>query len=318
MARIRSVHPSLFTDEAWVSCSPLARLLYIGLWTDADDQGLFEWKPLQIRMRLLPGDTADVPALLAELVQVNLIAPLESGGKKLGAIRYFRKFQRPKKPNATFVLPREWVNYVGLGDGDQEPDSDDASPVPHQFPPEGEKPPQMEDGGWRMEQPPNPPMGDVRSDRFAEGWSAYPIAGRGNHGPARSEAEWPGAVDRAGGEDALIGAIKAHAAQLATDGGRAKSFDRWLRDDGFAAYLGLPGAKPISAWSGPQDVWQVVSRAMGEDQARGYLAHCRWQEGPVKAIIAPHEFAASKLRSGAGPAVGGLGIQIITEGEKAA
>jgi hypothetical protein len=55
MARIRSVHPSLFTDEAWVSCSPLARVLYIGLLTDADDQGLFEWKPIQIKMRLLAG-----------------------------------------------------------------------------------------------------------------------------------------------------------------------------------------------------------------------------------------------------------------------
>lgn len=166
--------------------------------------------------------------------------------------------------------------------------------------------------------PPNPPSGGVRSDRFAEGWGAYPIAGRGNHGPARSEAEWPAAVDRAGGEDALIGAIKAHAAQLAADGGRVKSFDRWLRDDGFAAYLGQPGTKPVTAWSGPQDIWQAVSRAMGEDQARGYLAQCRWQDGPVKAIIAPHEFAAGKLRSGAGAAIGGLGIQIIIEGERAA
>src|ERR1700761_2442463 len=123
MARIRSVHPSLFTDEAWVSCSPLARVLYIGLMTDADDQGLFEWKPLQIRMRLLPGDNADVSELLGELAAVNLIASLESGGKKLGAIRYFRKFQRPKKPNSLFVLPPEWASYVGLGEGGAEPDA---------------------------------------------------------------------------------------------------------------------------------------------------------------------------------------------------
>lgn len=149
MARIRSVHPSLFTDEAWVSCTPLARLLYIGLWTDADDQGLFEWKPLQIKMRLLPGDDADVPALLAELVDANLIAGLESGGKKLGAIRYFRKFQRPKKPNSTFVLPAEWANYVGLGAGDAEPAEGQEAVVPHQFPTEEEKSPQMEDGGGR-------------------------------------------------------------------------------------------------------------------------------------------------------------------------
>lgn len=152
MARIRSVHPSLFTDEAWVSCAPLARLLYIGLWTDADDQGLFEWKPLQIRMRLLPGDSADVAALLAELVTANLIAELEAGGKKLGAIRYFRRFQRPKKPNAVFVLPAEWRTYVGLDGGNGEPPAGEEAPVPNQFPTEGENPPQMEDGGGRREE----------------------------------------------------------------------------------------------------------------------------------------------------------------------
>lgn len=147
MARIRSVHPSLFTDEAWVTCSPMARLLYIGLWTDADDQGLFEWKPLQIRMRLLPGDNADVEALLQEMVTVDLIAILNSGGKKLGAIQNFRKFQRPKKPNKIFVLPAEWVEYVGLGELGSEPGGDDDAPVGNRFHPEPEIAPQMEDGG---------------------------------------------------------------------------------------------------------------------------------------------------------------------------
>lgn len=152
MARIRSVHPSLFTDEAWVSCSPLARILYIGLMCDADDQGLFEWKPLQIKMRLLPGDAAEVQTLLAELVTVNLIAELQSGGKRLGAIRYFRKFQRPKKPNATFVLPPDWVDYVGLKARGSEASEDEDEQVPHQFPTGSELTQQREDGGWRMEE----------------------------------------------------------------------------------------------------------------------------------------------------------------------
>src|SRR4051794_19179480 len=38
-ARIRSIHPRLFTDEAFVSCLPLARLLLLGIWTEADDHG---------------------------------------------------------------------------------------------------------------------------------------------------------------------------------------------------------------------------------------------------------------------------------------
>lgn len=144
MARIRSVHPSLFTDEAWVSCSPLARILYIGLWTDADDQGAFEWKPLQIKMRLLPGDTGDVPAMLAEMEGCGLIRSYEVGGKRYGAIANFRKFQRPQKPNAIHPLPDFIAEYVGLSATDPEPLPDQSHTDPVIVP-------QMEDGGGRVE-----------------------------------------------------------------------------------------------------------------------------------------------------------------------
>ena len=39
MARIRSVHPGLWTDEAFVSASPMARLFCIGLWGGASKRG---------------------------------------------------------------------------------------------------------------------------------------------------------------------------------------------------------------------------------------------------------------------------------------
>lgn len=147
MARIRSVHPSLFTDEAWVSCSTIARILYIGLWTDADDQGLFEWKPLQLKMRLLPADAANVADLLEELAGVNLLCRFDTGTGSFGAIRDFRRFQRPKKPNSVHLLPPELRTYVGLTDDGSEPAPSQPPAVPHQFPTEGEKSPQMEDGG---------------------------------------------------------------------------------------------------------------------------------------------------------------------------
>lgn len=140
MARIRSIHPGLFTDEAWVSCSPLARVLIIGLWTEADDQGIFEWKPLTIKMRLLAVDQVDVSALLDELVRNKLIQSFEHGDKKYGAIRNFQKYQRPKKPNYIHPVPNHLRTYLGMK-------IDGSEPVPNQFPTGGENPPQMEDGG---------------------------------------------------------------------------------------------------------------------------------------------------------------------------
>ena len=58
MARIRSLHPGQWTDEAFVAVSPLARLLALGLRNEADDEGVFPWKPVTLRMRLLPADNA--------------------------------------------------------------------------------------------------------------------------------------------------------------------------------------------------------------------------------------------------------------------
>ena len=154
MARIRSLHPGWFTDEAVLSCSPLARILVLGLWTEADDKGVFEWKPVQLKVRILPVDTADAAALLDELASFDLVRRFEVAGKSYGAVRNFRRWQRPKKPNSLHPLPSELHLYVGLP-------PENSEPVRNQFGTGGEKSPQMEDVGCRREeeggrtQPPN-------------------------------------------------------------------------------------------------------------------------------------------------------------------
>lgn len=167
MARIRSIHPGFFTDERWVSVSPLARLLGIGIWTECDDQGAFEWKPLQMKMRLFAADSVDVAPLLEELAAADLVRSYEHEGRKFGAVRNFRRFQRPKKPNCIHFMPPEFRTYVGLsgpssepdedqGGGGSEPDAVKGMPVPKRGEPEvvkaasvpqkGELAKQMEDG----------------------------------------------------------------------------------------------------------------------------------------------------------------------------
>lgn len=159
MARIRSVHPGLFTDEAFVSASPLARLLWIGIWTECDDQGAFEWKPITLKMRLLPVDNADVPALLDELADLDMVRRYVVDGRNYGVVRNFARFQRPKKPNSVFPIPDEFRTYLGSSVPSSEPDDDEGghgSPPPPRnpppVPPKGEITPQMEDGGGRGEE----------------------------------------------------------------------------------------------------------------------------------------------------------------------
>ncbi|WP_066268970.1 hypothetical protein [Blastomonas sp. CCH3-A3] len=102
MSRIRSVHPGLWTDEQFVSLSPMARLLFIGIWNECDDKGSFIWSPIQLKMRLFAADNVDVASLLSELVAVGVVIQYEISGKSYGAVRNFCKFQRPKKPNDVY------------------------------------------------------------------------------------------------------------------------------------------------------------------------------------------------------------------------
>ena len=151
MARIRSIHPGLFTDEDFVVLSDAAQILYVGLLTECDDQGAFEWKPIQIRIKLRPGKDGPVDALLEELVAVKRIMSYEHDGRKYGLVRNFQRYQRPKKPNSVHFIPEELRTFLGCREESSEPKPVKRPPVPHQFPTGGEKPPQMEDGGGRMD-----------------------------------------------------------------------------------------------------------------------------------------------------------------------
>lgn len=144
MSRIRSIHPGLWTDEAFVSLSPMARLMLLGIWNECDDMGSFAWAPLTLKMRILPGDNADACALLAEMVEARAVMKYEVGGKSYGAVRNFCQFQRPKKPNSICPQTEEVRNWVNI---QARSTRDGGEAVPNQLPTEEEKPRQMEDGG---------------------------------------------------------------------------------------------------------------------------------------------------------------------------
>lgn len=143
MARIRSIHPGLFTDEAFAGLSMAARVLLLGIWTESDDQGVFEWKPISLKMRLFPVDNVNVASLLEELSGANVIRNFSFEGKPLGAVRNFCKYQRPKTPKYRLINSAGLRTYLSS-----------KYPIPEtpmvqltEFPQNGEMPPQMEDGG---------------------------------------------------------------------------------------------------------------------------------------------------------------------------
>ena len=67
MPRIRSLKPEFFTDSDLGKLSPLARILYEGLWCHADKNGHLPHKADELKVKILPWDDVNVVALLDEL-----------------------------------------------------------------------------------------------------------------------------------------------------------------------------------------------------------------------------------------------------------
>lgn len=106
MARIRSIKPEFWQDELVGTLPVHARLLFIGLWTIADDDGRFRANPRFVQAQVFPYDAAaDVPAALAELERVGRIQLYEADGQAFGWVRKFKEHQRIDKPKPSSHPP---------------------------------------------------------------------------------------------------------------------------------------------------------------------------------------------------------------------
>jgi hypothetical protein len=129
MSRIRSIHPGLWTDETFAALSDAALNFYFGLLNEADDAGIFEWKPVQLRMRLRPSKDGSVDPLLEELEAADVIRRFPLGGRLYGAIRNFCKYQRPKFPKFVHPTTSDIANYVA-SKALATPEEDSSTPLP--------------------------------------------------------------------------------------------------------------------------------------------------------------------------------------------
>jgi hypothetical protein len=94
MARTRSIKPSFFKNEFLAECEPMARLLFIGLWTLADRDGRLECRPLRIKAELFPYDNCDIIKLLGQLQSNGFVHAYESQGTTILEIPKFCDHQR--------------------------------------------------------------------------------------------------------------------------------------------------------------------------------------------------------------------------------
>jgi D-ribose pyranose/furanose isomerase RbsD len=102
MARRRVIDPDFFLDEEVSAISPLARLLYIGLWTVCDDNyATLPYREQWIKVQALPYDSkADVGKLIVELVEIGKVIPFRAeDGERYLYLKNFLKHQRIDRPS---------------------------------------------------------------------------------------------------------------------------------------------------------------------------------------------------------------------------
>ncbi len=110
MARKRMIDPSVWTDEGMAELTPRQQLLYIGLFSNADDDGRMKCSPSALRLALptvyagidLAEIGTDLHAVCAVMRQIVTYCV---DGREYLAFRNYRKWQRIDKPSGSVLPP---------------------------------------------------------------------------------------------------------------------------------------------------------------------------------------------------------------------
>lgn len=125
MARSRNIKPGFFCNEVLAEMDFATRLLFIGLWTEADRDGKLEDRPKKIKMALFPDDSVDVDSMLNVLHVGDLITRYSVGALKVIKINAWAKHQSPHHTEKKSILPdnhESQVNNATLTVKEQEQD----------------------------------------------------------------------------------------------------------------------------------------------------------------------------------------------------
>lgn len=244
MARIRSIKPEFFTSLTIAQLSFTARLTFIGMWTEADDEGrlLYDARLLKGAIWALDERTADdVDSDVRELTEVSLITQYTVGARVYIQINGWKEHQKVNRPSESKYPP---------------PPPVDNPTFPHDFAAgesslnvHGDFTGGKEQGTGNREQGNNVQPSEnacgkpsnTYSEDFKEFWDTYP---RREHKPAAYD-EFKRALERASLKEILDGARR-----YAEDPNRHPQFTtmpaKWLKNDGWLDDA-LPGPETPTA-----------------------------------------------------------------------
>ena len=114
MARIRTIKPEFWEDEKMASLPFGCRLLFIGMWNQADDQGVVRANPKILKAKIFPYDenlrTSEIARWLDTLQASRMLIPVSYQNESYYLIRTFKTHQIIDKRYTRFIVPQEVIN----------------------------------------------------------------------------------------------------------------------------------------------------------------------------------------------------------------
>lgn len=108
MARIRTIKPEFFTSLTIADLPFTARLTFIGLWTEADDEGRLLYDPRLVRAAVWPLDDRSVEDVVNDvgaLTERSLIVHYKVDGREYLQINGWAEHQKINRPQPSKLPP---------------------------------------------------------------------------------------------------------------------------------------------------------------------------------------------------------------------
>jgi len=109
MGRIRTIKPEFFLHEGLFDLEAKTgypiRVIFAGLWTQADREGRFLWRPRRLKAAIAPYDGLDFGAVLDELVTAGFVSKYEKDNETYAHIPTWDRHQVINNRERASVLP---------------------------------------------------------------------------------------------------------------------------------------------------------------------------------------------------------------------
>ena len=107
MSRIRTIKPEFWTSEQIVECSPMCRLMFVGMWNFCDDYGNHPASAKTVKMEIFPAD--DIPletiqSYIEELHIQDLMLTYQNNNKQYWHVKgwHHQKIDKPSQKYPKF------------------------------------------------------------------------------------------------------------------------------------------------------------------------------------------------------------------------